>query len=161
MKVFFKIALTIFVLFICALLSSFIYVQSLPYWGRKEVPEMTIQKAQTLFDQAGGMTAINQQAQGVFNQIAASEDDKYFLFPGDLTNAPAISSLYSICKTDSGKNYTGTSMEVSTFGGRHIEIKFGNHFFLKWIYIFDTNSTITFICDSNWIQMASNIFVSK
>jgi DNA topoisomerase VI subunit B len=88
-------------------------------------------------------------------------NDWAFLYPQDLTNSPAISSLYSICKNYSGRDYSGTSVDIFPENGRHIEVKFGNHWSLKRFYIFNPNAAVTFNPPSNWFQVTSNIFASK
>jgi hypothetical protein len=133
-----KIIFGILVLFIFILLLLFITPRYLAFSGRKEVPEMTQEKAQKLFDSVGGVDAVNREARILFDRFATN--NWWFLDSKDLKNTPAISSLYSICENYSGKTYSGTSMAFDPQSGRSIEIKFGNHWSLKWIYIFDTNA---------------------
>jgi hypothetical protein len=124
-----------------------------------KVPDMTKEKAQQLFETVGGVDEVNRETKVLFDQLGTNEWT--FLYPQDLTNSPAISSLYSILKNYSGREYSGTDVAIFPENGRHLEIKFGNHWSLKWIYIFDTNAATTFNSSSNYFQMASNIFVSK
>ena len=60
------------------------------------MPEMTPEKAQKFFETVGGVNEVNREAKLLFKQLGTN--DLMVLFPQDLTNAPAISSLYSICK---------------------------------------------------------------
>lgn len=124
-----------------------------------KLPEMTQEKAQKLFETVGGVDVVNQEAKILFDRLGTN--DWGFLFSKDLKSSPAISSLYSICENYSGKEYSGTSVAIFSEGGRHIEVKFGNHWSLKRIYIFDPNEAITFSPPSNWFQVTSNIFASK
>jgi hypothetical protein len=142
-----KIIFRIFAAFIFVLLFLFFAPIILEFIGRKQVAEMTPEKAQKLFETVGGVNEVNREAKVLFDQLG--------------TNVPAISSLYSICKNYSGKDYSGTSMAIFPENGRHIEIKFGNHWSLKRFYIFDPNAAITFNPPSNWFQVTSNIFASK
>jgi hypothetical protein len=128
---------------------------------RERVPEMTPEKAQMFFKTVGGVNAVNREARLIFDQLGAN--DCKFLNSQDLTNSPAISSLFLICENYSGKKYSGTSVGIfpDPENGRHIEIKFGNHWSLRRFYIFDPNVPTTFISPSNWFQVTSNIFASK
>jgi hypothetical protein len=127
--------------------------------GRKQVPEMTPATARQLFEQVGGINIVSQEAKTLLSQLGTN--DWSFLNLQDLRNTPAISSLYSTCKNYSGKDYSGTSVAVSLENGRHIEIKFGNHWSLKRFYIFDPDAPQTFSPPSNWFQVSSNIFASR
>jgi len=156
MKIFSRIFVALVFAFLLLLLAA---PGILKFTGRKQVPEMTPEKARKLFETVGGVDEINREAGILFNEFGTNEWTP--LFPEDLTNAPAISSLYSICRKYSGSDYSGTSVTIFPDNGRHIEIKFGNHWSGKWIYIFDTNSGVKFNSPSNWLQMAPNIFVSR
>jgi hypothetical protein len=134
-------------------------VELIAYNGKKAMPEMTPGKARGMFASVGGVVAINQEAGILLGQLGTT--DWRFLYPADLTNAPAISRLFSVCENYSGKSYSGTSMEISTENGRHIEVKFGNHWSLKRIYIFDPNGAISFNASTDCFQIASNIFATK
>jgi hypothetical protein len=102
--------------------------------GRKQVPEMTPATARQLFEQVGGINIVSQEAKTLLSQLGTN---------------------------DSGKDYSGTSVAVSLENGRHIEIKFGNHWSLKRFYIFDPDAPQTFSPPSNWFQVSSNIFASR
>jgi hypothetical protein len=140
------------------LLSFFAAPNIVEFVGRRQVPEMTPEKAQKFFETVGGVNEVNREAKLLFNQLGTN--DLMFLYPQDLTNAPAISSLYSICKNYPG-NHFGPFISVSSENGRHLGIGFGNHWLIKDIYIFDPNAAITFNTPSNWFQVTSNIFVSR
>jgi hypothetical protein len=156
MKDFFRIfALIVFVL----LLFLFAAPHLLEFIGRAQVPEMTPEKAKTLCEKAGGINELNRETAMLINQLGTNA--LTFLSPEDLTNAPAISSLYSICKEYSGRDYSGTGVAIFPDGGRHIEIKFGNHWSLKFFYIFNPNAPVTFNAPANWFQVTSNIFASR
>ena len=143
---------------LCLFFLYFVFVAFLLF-NHAKVPDMTEEKARNLFETVGGVDEINREAKILFDQFGTN--DWTFLFPQDLTNAPAISSLYSICKNYSGKEYSGTSVGIFPDSGRHIEIKFGNHWSLKRFYIFDQNAPATFDSSSNWFQISPNIFASK
>jgi len=152
-----KILIIIFAVFFFAILVRFF----LPILGRSEVPEMTPERAQKLFETAGGINKINSEARWLFDHKGDTNDNYAFLFPDDLNNSPAILSLYSTCKTYSGRDYSGTSIAIFPEDGRHLEIKFGNHWSLKHIYIFDPNTMTLSKLPSGWFQVTSNIFVSR
>jgi hypothetical protein len=154
-----KIISVIFIAIFCALFLLFAAPHILELVGRAQVPEMTQEKAQRLFETVGGVNEVNREAKVLFNQLGTNEWT--FLYPQDLTNSPAISSLYSILKNYSGREYSGTDVAIFPENGRHLEIKFGNHWSLKWIYIFDTNKATKFNSSSNYFQITSNIFASK
>ena len=153
-----KIFISFFALFICAILVLFL----IPVWigmvGQREVPEMTPDRANKLFEAAGGVGKINSEAGWLFEH---ADTNQIFLFADDLTNTPAILSLYSVCKKYSGRDYSGTSVGIFPGDGRHMEIKFGNHWSLKRIYIFDPNTMAVSNLPIEWFQVASNIFVSR
>lgn len=154
-----KIIFRIFTVFIFILLFLIAAPRILESIGRRQVPEMTPDKAQKLFQSVGGITKVNQEAGTLFDQMGTK--DWRFLDAKDLTNCPAISALYSICENYSGENYSGTSATFYPDSGRYIEIKFGNHWSLKRIFIFDPTKPMTFSPDTNWFQVASNIFVAS
>src|ERR1019366_3912030 len=131
---------------LCFFFLYFVFVAFVVFHHTK-VPEMTKEKAQKLFETVGGVNEVNREAKVLFDQLGTNEWT--FLYLQDLTNSPAISSMYSICKKYSGREYSGTSVGIFPDNGRHMEIKFGNHWSLKWIYIFDTNTAITFNSQSN------------
>ena len=151
-------------MFIFILLLLFAAPNILQFIGRKQVPEMTAEKAQKLFETAGGIDEINHEAKALFDKLGTN--DWTFLYPEDLTNSPAIFFLYSNLKSYSGREYSGTRVAIWPEHGRHLEIRFGNHWAGKEIFVFDSSSTNTFDSPSNWypipwFQISSNIFVSK
>lgn len=141
---------------ICFLLWLWLFVSLLPL---KKVPEMTQEKAQKFFETVGGVDTVNREARVLFDRFGTNEWK--FLFAEDLKDTPAISTLRSKCENYSGKKYGGTGMEISSEGGTHIQISFGNHFWSKAIFIFDPNKAVTLNSASNYFQVASNIFFSK
>lgn len=155
-----KIVATMLVLVGCFLLILYATPRVLALRGHREVADMTPEKAQKLFESVGGLGEVNREAKMLFDRFGTSEGK--FLYPEDLTNTPAISSLYSICENYSGKNYSGTSMAIYSASGRRLEIKFGNHWSLKWFYIFDPSAnTAINLPSTNWFQVTSNIFSSR
>jgi hypothetical protein len=153
-----KIARKIFTVFIFVLLFLFFAPIVMVFIAKRQVPEMTPEKAQKLFETVGGINEVNREAKILFDRLGTN--NWTFLSPQDLTNSPSISSLCAICKNYSGQEY-GPGVAIFPRYGRHLEIKFGNHFSLKWIYIFDLRTNITFNPPSNWFQVSSNIFASK
>jgi hypothetical protein len=134
------------------------------FFQKRSVPEMTPEKAQKLFETVGGINEVNQEARILFDKLGTN--DWAFLFTQDLTNAPAIFSLYSTLKNYSGSEYYGTRVAIWPEHGRHLEIRFGNHWVGKEIFVFDTNNTNGFDLPASWypitwFQISSNIFVSK
>ncbi len=135
---------------------------------KSRVPEMTPEKAQKLFERAGGVNEINREASALLNQWGG--DNFKILYESELTKSPAIYSLYTNCETYSGEPYSGTSVAVwydfpnDNTDGKHvwfIKIEFGNHELHKRFYIFNPNQPVTFNMPSNWFQVTSNIFASK
>ena len=157
-------ALKIFTVFIFVLIFLIATPRIVEFIRRRQVPEMTPEKAQKLFETVGGINEVNQEARILFDKLGTN--DWAFLFPQDLTNAPAIFSLYSTLKNYSGNEYYGTRVAIWPEHGRHLEIRFGNHWVGKEIFVFDTSNTNGFDSPSNWypitwFQISSNIFVSK
>jgi hypothetical protein len=142
-----RIVFRIFAVFIFAFLFLFVAPILMEFIGRRQVPDMTPEKAQRLFETVGGIYEVDREARVLFDQLGTN--DWTFLYSQDLTNSPAIASLYSICKNYSGREYSGTSVAIFPENGRHLEIKFGNHWSLKRFYIFDPNIAVTFNSPSN------------
>jgi hypothetical protein len=160
MKTILGILLALIVLFVLLIVSLNISI----FFQKRSVPEMTTEKAQQLFETAGGIDEINHEAKAQFDKLGTN--DWTFLYPEDLTNSPAIFFLYSNLKSYSGREYSGTRVAIWPEHGRHLEIRFGNHWVGKEIFVFDSSSTNTFDLPSNWyplpwFQISSNIFVSK
>lgn len=126
-----------------------------------KVPEMTLEKARRLFEEAGGTDAVNREAKDLFASFKMKGKDFRFLYPADLKDTPALALLFSKCEKYSGREYSGTSIEFHHEEGRHyFLIKFGNHFVHRQIYIFDTNSKRLNPSES-WIRLAANIFIEN
>jgi hypothetical protein len=160
MKIILRILVILIGLFVLLVVSLNVSI----YFQKRSVPEMTPEKAQKLFETVGGINEVNQEARILFDKLGTN--DWAFLFPQDLTNAPAIFSLYSTLKNYSGNEYYGTRVAIWPEHGRHLEIRFGNHWVGKEIFVFDTNNTNGFDSPTSWypitwFQISSNIFVSK
>lgn len=155
-----KIVAIMLVLAGCLLLILYATPRMMARRGSQEVAVMTPEKAQMLFESVGGLNEVNREAKMLFDRFGTN--DGKFLYPENLTNTPAISSLYSICESYSGKKYGGTSIAIYSANGRRLEIKFGNHWVLKRFYIFDpsVNAAIN-LPSTNWFQVTSNIFASR
>lgn len=144
----------------CLLLIVYATPRIMALRGRQEVAVMTPEKAQKLFESVGGLNEVNREAKMLFDRFGTN--DGKFLYPEDLKSTPAISSLYSICESYSGKKYGGTSMTIYSTNDRRLEIKFGNHWSLKWFYIFDPSANaVISLPSTNWFQVTSNIFSSR
>ncbi|HTR42623.1 MAG TPA: hypothetical protein VMH87_13505 [Pseudomonadales bacterium] len=143
---------------ICAILILFLVPALFEMVDKSEVPEMTPERAQKLFETAGGINKVNSEARWLFDHADPSH---IFLMQYDLTNSPAILSLYSTLQNYSGRDYSGTSIAIYPEGGRHLEIKFGNHWSLKWIYIFDPKTMMVSNLPSDCFQITSNIFATR
>jgi hypothetical protein len=111
--------------------------------------EMTNAQAVKMFDKAGGVDKVNQEAKIIFDRFGTNESK--VIFGSDLTNFPAISSL--------GKPFFLQS-NFSNWSA-HIEIPFGTHYQRNFIFIFNSVSPIEFPYASRCIQVATNIFVGK
>ena len=146
---------------------------ALNYWGaieKSKVPEMTLERAQRLFEEVGGTEAINREANVLFTRCIMEERNRQILYPEDLRDTPSIALLFSKLENYSGFEYSGTSLTFYRNGGRHyFEIKFGNHYVLRFIYIFDTDSETTVNSSQpgiigpsqSWIKAAPNIFIEN
>lgn len=149
-----------FLLIGCLLLIVYATPRIMAMRGRQEVAVMTPEKAQKLFESVGGLNEVNREAKMLFDRFGTN--DGKFLYPENLTNTPAISSLYTICEKYSGKKYGGTSMTIYSANSRRLEIKFGNHWMLKRFCIFDPSANANINPPStNWFQVTSNIFASR
>jgi len=155
MKIFFRI-LAVFIFVLLFLIATPRIVEFI--WKR-QIPEMTPEKAQKIFETSGGINEINREVKILFDRLGTN--DFAFLYPDGLTNTPAISLLYSNCQKYSAHEYFGTHLAIFPENGRHLEVVFGNHWSLRHFYIFDPNSPVTFNSPSNWFQVSSNIFASK
>ena len=151
-----KISGGLIVLFIALVVCTHLFVSAIT---ATPVSEMTLDKAQKLFEAVGGVGAVNREVKVLFNR--SGTNDWQLLDAEDCTNLPAIQSLYLKCESYSGKKYGGTSMSIFPENGRHLSIKYGNHWSIKSIYIFDPDKVVTFNSPSNWFQINSNIFASK
>jgi hypothetical protein len=160
MRIVLKVVLGIVSLFVVVRLGIFL----IALFGYFQVPTLTVERAHKLFDEVGGINAVNREAQ-VLIARCASEDlgsTDIFLYSEDLKDTPAISSLYSKCEAYSGDNYSGTSIRFDRRSSNsYLEIKFGNHYSLKRIYIFDMNATTALNPSRGWVQLAPNIFIKN
>jgi hypothetical protein len=154
-----KTILRILVALICLYVLLVVSLNVYSYFQKRSVPDMTPERAETIFETVGGVNEVNREARVLFDKLGTN--DWAFLYPQDLTNSPAISSLYTICENYSGREYSGTSVAIFPENGRHIEVKFGNHWSLQRFYIFDPSTNVAFSPPSEWFQITSNIFASK
>ncbi|HTB84415.1 MAG TPA: hypothetical protein VK742_12235 [Candidatus Sulfotelmatobacter sp.] len=139
--------------------------------GRRQVSEMTPEKAQKLFRAAGGVEEINREAKALLYKFGTT--DWKILYDQDMTDAPAIYSLYTNLEGYSGESYSGTSVSIVREGGKYIEIKYGNHWSMKFFYILDPTNLGTVDLtnlgtivpaanlDTNDFEVTSNIFATK
>jgi hypothetical protein len=114
---------------------------------------MTKEKALKLFERAGGIDKVEQEANVLFDRFGTNE---YWLMrQSDSTNFPAISAL-------------GNS--VSLDANQPITIRFGGRFHTKSIYIFPSNLDLSkipatslayYTNASRCIRITNNIFVKK
>jgi len=154
-----KTLLRIFAGFIAVLVLLLIVLSVTILFQKKSVPDMTPEKVQQLLTRAGGIDEVNRETKVLFDKLGTN--DWTFLYPEDLTNSPAIFFLYANLLSYSGTEYSGTRVANWPEDGRHLEIRFGNHWVGKKIYIFDSNGTNTFHPPPDWFQISSNIFVSR
>jgi hypothetical protein len=112
---------------------------------------LTKEKAKEIFEKAGGIEKVEHEANILFNEYFATNDYSC-LYQSDRTNFPAISAL--------GKS-------VLFDGKSKILIRHGSLQNPQFIYIFhpvpDTNQDPAFteLYTSNYIQIATNIFMAK
>jgi hypothetical protein len=111
-------------------------------------PEMTTAQASKLFENAGGLEKVNQEAKIIFERYGTNVST--VIYGQSLTNFPAISSLCS-----------SVFLQTNSGSSTHIEIPFGTHYQRNFIFIFNSQGSIEFPYASNCIQVASNIFVGK
>jgi hypothetical protein len=121
MKTILKTLVVLIGLYVLLVVSLNVY----SYFQKRSVPEMTPEKAQKLFETAGRINEVNREAKVLLNKFGTN--DWAFLHSQDLTNLPAILSLYNSLENYSGSAY-GPFVAIFPENGRHIEIKFGNHF---------------------------------
>jgi len=109
---------------------------------------MTTAQAKKMFEKAGGLEKVNQEAKVIFDLFGTNEST--VIYGQSLTNFPAISSLGSpiFLQTNSGWS-------------THIEIPFGNHRQRSFIFIFNPANPVKFPYASRCIEVATNIFVGK
>jgi hypothetical protein len=126
-----------------------------------KVHEMTLERAQRLFEKVGGTETVTRESKVLLSRCNMQDNhSSHFLNAEDLTDTPAIASLFSKCEKYSGIEYTGTSIQCFHEGGSHyLMIKFGNHFKLRHIYIFDADSKPT--ANQLWIKVAEHIFIEN
>jgi hypothetical protein len=113
--------------------------------------EKTSAQVTEMFDKAGGVAKVNQEAKILFERLGTNESKE--IFGSDLTNFPVISSLGKPFFLQNKNNPPGWSA--------HIEIPFGTHYQRNFIFIFNSGSPIEFPYASRCIQVATNIFVGK
>jgi hypothetical protein len=105
-----------------------------------------------MFDKAGGVDKVNQEAKNIFNQFGTS--DVKFLTQSNLNSFPAISSL--------GNSVVLYPESIDTVKfPPHIEIRFGSHFNATTVFIFETNNIVQFKNNSGFFQVTSNIYVER
>jgi hypothetical protein len=126
-----------------------------------KVPEMTLERAQRLFEEVGGIEAVTRESKVLLSRCNMQDNrSSHFLNSEDLTDTPAIASLFSKCENYSGIEYTGTSIQCFREGGSHyLMIKFGNHFKHRHMYIFDADSKPT--ANKLWIKVTEQIFIEN
>jgi len=137
MKILNLISITVCLVFLCGL-----------GCGRSEA---TKAQAMEMFDKAGGVDKVNQEAKILFERLGTNESKE--IFGSDLTSFPVISSLGKPFFLQNKNNPPGWSA--------HIEILFGSHYQRNFIFIFDPSGTIEFPYASNCIAVTTNIFVGK
>ena len=111
--------------------------------------EMTHAQIAEMFDKAGGVDKVNQEAKIIFDRFGTNESKE--VFGSDLTNFPAMSSL--------GKPFF-LQNNISNWSAC-IEIPFGTHYRRNFIFIFNSDSSIEFPYASRCLRVATNIFVGK
>jgi hypothetical protein len=111
--------------------------------------EMTNAQVAEMFEKAGGVDKVNQEAKIIFDRFGTNESKE--IFGSDLTNFPAMSSL--------GKPFF-LQNNISNWSAC-IEIPFGTHYRRNFIFIFNSGSSIEFPYASRCLQVATNIFVGK
>jgi len=114
----------------------------------------------TMFDKAGGVDKVNQEAQVVFDQFGTNETKS--LSESVAKDFPAIAAL-------GGDSVVllGQSSDMAS----EIAIRFGGHWHTKFIHIFPPNFNISeatnftnvsaFLDESNYFQITTNIFVQR
>jgi hypothetical protein len=113
--------------------------------------EMTSAQVTEMFDKAGGVDKVNQEAKIIFDRFGTNESKN--IYGSELTNFPAISSLGETVFFQNKNNPPGWSA--------HIGIPFGTHYQRNFIFIFNSDSSVEFPSASRCIQVATNIFVGK
>jgi hypothetical protein len=159
LKIVSGIALGIVFLPVAGFFGLHLLLNSMAVVEAMKVPELTVERAQKLLLEVGGIDAVTREARVLIARCESESGEINYvpLYPDDLKDTPAISLLFSKAENYSGTSYTGTSLAYlrEGEGGSHLELKFGNHFSLRRVHIFDTNATNP---PQQWVQLTPNIF---
>ena len=110
---------------------------------------MTPTKAKKLFDKVGGIDSVNKEAKTIFDQFGTKE--LRFLGRLELANFPAIAGL---------GNAISIYPDQPGFTGQ-LHIRYGSHWNTKLIFIYPQNRIPGTNETLNFIQVTTNIFVTK
>jgi hypothetical protein len=155
------VAVGIAFLFIAGYLGLRHFGNIIPDIAKIGVPALTVERAQKLFQEAGGIDTVYRDAKVLMARYNSKDPYPYFLKSEDLIDTPALLLLYLKCESYSGERYTGTSLRFERRGGSHLELKFGTHFSIQWIYIFDAHAPTTLDPSYKWKQFTPNIFLAN
>jgi hypothetical protein len=164
------ILLGVVFLIIAGFLGIYLFLKHMEAVDISKVPEVTLEKAQRLFEEVGGLKAVNQEAKVLLARCKMKDKDYQILYQEDLKDTPSIAFLVSKLENYSGIEYSGTGIIYFGSGGSHyLLVKFGNHFVHRHIYIFDTDTETTVnpvqpwivVPSQSWIKVEANIFVEN
>jgi len=104
-----------------------------------------------MFDEAGGVDKVNQEAKILFERFGTNETME--IYGPSLTNFPALSTL--------GRPLFLKNQNKPPGWSTHIDIPFGSQSQRNFIFIFDPRTAIEFPYASRCVELRTNIFVGK
>jgi hypothetical protein len=121
--------------------------------------EMTKTRAIEMFDKVGGVDKVNQEAKVIFDRFGTNNPD--FLSESDLKDFPAISALGNSVGTFPQPTVVTFHQSIKIDFPPHIRVRRGLHSNTMLIFIFEPNKVTELKDASSFVQVTSNIFVTK
>jgi hypothetical protein len=100
-----KVIVVLFVMFVVGLVGLFFAIRLMVAIEKNRVPEMTPEKAQKLFEKAGGINEVNRETGELFDRLGTNSWT--FLYPEDLTSYPAVFFFIRTWKSILEENIAG------------------------------------------------------
>jgi hypothetical protein len=121
--------------------------------------EMTNAQVTEMFDKAGGVDKVNREAKIIFDRFGTNNPD--FLSESDLKDFPAISALGNSVGTFLQPTVVTFHQSIKIDFPPHIRVRRGLHSNTMLIFIFEPNKVTELKDASSFVQVTSNIFVTK